>query len=59
MTQQQPATTTLRVIPLKPQQQVGGAVIDDQGREVPITEHMIQRACSELEKSFSSASQHG
>lgn len=57
MTQQQ-AATTLRVIPLQPQQQVGGAVIDAEGREVPITEHMIQRACSELEKNFSASSQH-
>ncbi|WP_425914822.1 PA1571 family protein [Pseudomonas sp. GWSMS-1] len=29
---------------------VGGSVIDDQGREVPITEEMIQQACSALEK---------
>ena len=52
MTQQKPATTILRVIPFKPQQPVGGAIIDAEGREVPITEHMIQRACSELEKSL-------
>ncbi|HLD66347.1 MAG TPA: hypothetical protein VJA19_09895 [Pseudomonas sp.] len=44
-----------RVIPLKPQQPVGGAIIDEQGREVPITEGMIQRACSELEKTWESA----
>lgn len=29
---------------------VGGFVIDAQGREVPITEEMIQQACSALEK---------
>tara|TARA_Y100001951_G_scaffold66775_1_gene53768 strand:- start:2658 stop:2831 length:174 start_codon:yes stop_codon:yes gene_type:complete len=29
---------------------VGGFVIDAEGREVPITEDMIQRACSELEE---------
>ncbi|MFI8482682.1 PA1571 family protein [Pseudomonas sp. NPDC078700] len=30
---------------------VGGAIIDEQGHEVEITEHMIQDACDELEKS--------
>lgn len=43
-------TNQPRVIPMQPQQQVGGAIIDAQGREIPITEQMIQRACSELEK---------
>lgn len=33
-----------------PQQPVGGSIIDAQGREIPITEDMIQRACRELEK---------
>lgn len=28
-----------------------GSIIDAQGREIPITEQMIQQACSELEKS--------
>lgn len=28
-----------------------GAVIDEQGREIPITEAMIQRACEVLERS--------
>ena len=28
----------------------GGAIIDAQGREIPITENMIQHACRELEK---------
>jgi hypothetical protein len=31
------------------QRSVGGAVIDAQGREVPITERMIQHACEELD----------
>jgi len=31
---------------------VGGFVIDPQGREIPITEAMIQQACSALEKSL-------
>jgi len=34
-----------------PDQPVGGSIIDAQGREVPITEDMIQRACRELEGS--------
>ncbi|MCY1547380.1 hypothetical protein D9M68_834340 [compost metagenome] len=45
-------TSERRVIPMKPQQPVGGAIIDAQGHEIPITENMIQRACSELEKNW-------
>lgn len=41
-----------RVVALKPQQPVGGSLIDAQGREVPITEGMIQQACRELEKNW-------
>lgn len=46
-------TATQRpALPLKhPQMPVGGFIIDGQGREVPITEGMIQQACAELEKS--------
>ncbi|CAD5110115.1 PA1571 family protein [Zestomonas carbonaria] len=33
-----------------PQQPVGGAIIDAQGREIPITEQMVQRACREMDK---------
>ncbi len=45
------------VVPLnpqaeQPQQSIGGAIIDDQGREIPITEQMIQQACCELEKAW-------
>lgn len=29
---------------------IGGFVIDAQGREIPITEKMIQQACKALEK---------
>ena len=46
-------STTQRNIEVKPnhpQQPVGGSIIDAQGREVPITESMIQTACQELEK---------
>lgn len=34
----------------KPQRPVGGAFIDSQGREIPITEGMINLACQALEK---------
>ncbi|BBP82492.1 MULTISPECIES: PA1571 family protein [unclassified Pseudomonas] len=46
----QNSTTTRRVVPLQPQQPVGGAIIDAQGREIPITEGMIQHACKELDR---------
>ncbi|MEH6782695.1 MAG: PA1571 family protein [Alcanivorax jadensis] len=35
----------------------GGAIIDEQGREVPITEAMIQQAFQRLEKSGQPPSQ--
>ncbi|MGS7253549.1 hypothetical protein HG549_08460 [Pseudomonas sp. SK] len=34
-----------------PPTQVCGSIIDAQGREVPITEQMIQQACKALEQS--------
>lgn len=40
--QQNPQDTT--------QMPVGGFVIDAQGREIPITEGMIQQACTALEE---------
>ncbi|WP_177410181.1 PA1571 family protein [Pseudomonas sp. LFM046] len=43
-------TSDRRVIPLQQHRPVGGAIIDAQGREIPITETMIQRACQELHK---------
>ncbi len=41
-----------RILPCNPQQPVGGAIIDAQGREIPITEQMILQACRELEQSL-------
>jgi hypothetical protein len=41
---------TLPVTRVQPHQAVGGSIIDAQGREVPITEDMVQQACRELEK---------
>ena len=39
-----------RILPFNPQQPVGGAIIDAEGREIPITEQMILTACRELEQ---------
>jgi len=30
----------------------GAAIIDGQGREIPITEDMVQEACNKLEKTW-------
>lgn len=46
----QQQTSDPDVAPEQAQQPVGGAIIDEQGQEIPITENMIQRACQELEK---------
>jgi len=48
----QNGTSERHVTPQDPQQHVGGAIIDAEGHEIPITEHMIQRACQELEKDW-------
>ncbi|MFC4862889.1 hypothetical protein SA496_16695 [Pseudomonas sp. JS3066] len=48
------STSDSRVIPLQPRRPVGGAIIDAEGREIPITEIMIQRACQELHKQLAS-----
>lgn len=36
----------------------GGALIDAHGREIPITESMIQRACRELEQYYQPRRKH-
>jgi hypothetical protein len=41
---------TLPVKRVQPREPVGGSIIDAQGREVPITEDMVQDACRDLEK---------
>ncbi len=41
---------TVEVHRIQPHQAVGGSIIDAKGREIPITEDMIQGACEELEK---------
>ncbi len=52
-------TSESRVIPMHAQHPIGGAIIDEQGREIPITEQMIQRACRELENSRSTLAKRG
>ena len=37
----------------------GGAVIEDDGREIPITEEMILTACRELERRLNASDQMG
>lgn len=49
MSLQHSSDTVKNAQPPKPQ--VCGSIIDAQGREVPITEQMIQEACKELEES--------
>ena len=39
------------------QMPIGGFVIDAQGREIAITEEMIQQACNALEKAQKQAAQ--
>ncbi|WP_416423226.1 hypothetical protein RAM80_25750 [Pseudomonas sp. App30] len=41
---------TVEVRRIQPHQPAGGSIIDAKGREIPITEDMIQDACQELEK---------
>ena len=49
MSLQHSSDTVKNAQPPKPL--VCGSIIDAQGREVPITEQMIQKACKELEES--------
>lgn len=44
---------TVRESVVKPQGFNGAALIDAQGREIPITEQMIQQACKRLENAWS------
>ncbi|MBX9753498.1 MAG: hypothetical protein K2X80_01995 [Pseudomonadaceae bacterium] len=48
------STATSRTT-LTRQAMFGGAIIDAQGREIAITESMIQRACHELAKTYVAA----
>jgi hypothetical protein len=50
MSLQHSSDDKIEVIRTKPGQSLGCSILDKDGREVPITEEMIQQACSELEK---------
>ncbi|VVO67394.1 PA1571 family protein [Pseudomonas sp. B21128] len=50
MSLQHSSEDKIEVIRTKPGQTLGCSIIDEKGREVPITEDMIQDACRELEK---------
>ncbi|MBH3414261.1 hypothetical protein N8H41_05115 [Pseudomonas vlassakiae] len=43
----------------KPQPKACGSIIDAQGREIEITEQMIQQACKDLEDSRVKKLHHG
>ncbi|KQN54746.1 multifunctional fatty acid oxidation complex subunit alpha [Pseudomonas sp. Leaf48] len=49
MSLQNSSDDKIQVIRTQPDQSLGCSIIDEQGREVPITEAMIQCACRELE----------
>ncbi|WP_285435767.1 PA1571 family protein [Pseudomonas sp. fls2-241-R2A-110] len=50
MSLQHSSDDKIQVIRTKRDQSLGCSIIDENGREVPITEDMIQDACRELEK---------
>jgi hypothetical protein len=50
MSLQNSSDDKIQVIRTQPDQSLGCSIIDADGREVPITEGMIQDACRELEK---------
>lgn len=50
MSLQHSSDDKIQVIRTQRQQSLGCAIIDAQGREVPITEDMIQEACRELDQ---------
>ncbi|KPG98563.1 multifunctional fatty acid oxidation complex subunit alpha [Pseudomonas sp. RIT-PI-q] len=50
MSLQNSSDDKVQVIRTQPDQSLGCSIIDKDGREVPITEGMIQDACRELEQ---------
>ncbi|MCP1444455.1 hypothetical protein J3D54_003587 [Pseudomonas sp. GGS8] len=50
MSLQNSSDDKIQVIRTQPDQSLGCSIIDKDGREVPITESMIQDACRELEE---------
>ena len=50
MSLQHSSDDKIQVIRTQPDQSLGCSIIDEKGREVPITEDMIQDACRELDQ---------
>ncbi|WPN45640.1 MULTISPECIES: PA1571 family protein [unclassified Pseudomonas] len=50
MSLQNSSDDKIQVIRTQPDQSLGCSIIDEDGREVPITENMVQQACNELQK---------
>ncbi|MBZ9781062.1 hypothetical protein K9857_05800 [Pseudomonas sp. REP124] len=50
MSLQNSSEDKIEVIRTQPHQSLGCSIIDKDGREVPITEDMIQKACRDLDK---------
>jgi hypothetical protein len=48
----QNSNTEVPVVRATPKLPVGGAVLDKDGREVVITEEMVQAACQECDKNW-------
>lgn len=46
----QESSTQVQVVRATPNLPVGGAVLDKDGREILITEEMVQEACQECDK---------
>ncbi|WP_263264315.1 PA1571 family protein [Pseudomonas sp. RIT-PI-S] len=55
MSLQQTTERTLAVTPVQEHHTVGGAIIDGNGREIPITEQMVREACQTLDVSLQPA----
>jgi hypothetical protein len=48
----QDSTNEVPVVRANPKLPVGGALLDEHGREVVITEEMVQAACQECDKNW-------
>lgn len=45
-------SNAVEIVRASPNLEVGGAVLDEEGREVVITEEMVQAACQECDKQW-------
>jgi hypothetical protein len=48
----QNSTNQVPVVRTTPTLPVGGAILDNEGREILITEEMVQKACQECDKNW-------